>query len=84
MCCLSSLTVRSRLGTLLYTPPAPEAQNFAELKLHPLPRAISSQLYSVVRIAVPAASLTVKGPGIRRKCVWGSEVYTDDSDPLAG
>lgn len=68
-------------GTLLYSPPERDG---SEIKLHPLPRAISTQLYSIVRIAVPAELLTVRSPGIRRKCVWGSEIYTDDSDPLAG
>ncbi|KAI9034356.1 hypothetical protein DFJ74DRAFT_640183 [Hyaloraphidium curvatum] len=71
-------------GTLLYVPPAPDLSNAGDLRLNTIPRFISSQLYSVVRVAVPAEFLTVRGPAVRKKCIWGTEIYTDDSDPLAG
>ncbi|KAI8138789.1 histone deacetylation protein Rxt3-domain-containing protein [Fennellomyces sp. T-0311] len=39
-----------------------------------------SQLNSLVEVVIPARYLTYDNPQIKRKAVWGTDIYTDDSD----
>ncbi|KAJ8656767.1 hypothetical protein O0I10_007615 [Lichtheimia ornata] len=59
-----------RLGSWLYSP---------ELLL-PID---SSQLNGLVEILVPARYLSYNNPKVQKRAVWGTDIYTDDSDVVS-
>ncbi|KAI9489162.1 histone deacetylation protein Rxt3-domain-containing protein [Zychaea mexicana] len=63
---LQGLTER-RLGSYLYSPGM----------LLPINE---SQLNGLVEVVIPARYLTYENPQVKRKAVWGTDIYTDDSD----
>ncbi|KAJ3198634.1 hypothetical protein HDU67_003482, partial [Dinochytrium kinnereticum] len=52
-----------------------------DAKLFLLPFFNSSHLYSTIEVRIPAEHLTfADNIGVRNQAVWGTDVYTDDSD----
>ncbi|KAI9310921.1 histone deacetylation protein Rxt3-domain-containing protein [Dichotomocladium elegans] len=59
-----------RLGTYLYRPG----------KLFPVNAA---QLNGCIDVLIPAVYLTYHNPEVKRRALWGTDIYTDDSDVVA-
>ncbi|KAJ3177765.1 hypothetical protein HDU87_004287 [Geranomyces variabilis] len=75
------------LGTIVYTGPRvrrPGSTRVEDIELFLLPRFTSEQHYSTIDVRVPAYLLSFKSNvATRRSAVWGTDVYTDDSDVVA-
>ncbi|KAI9216033.1 hypothetical protein BC828DRAFT_26016 [Blastocladiella britannica] len=76
------------LGTWLYHPPPPvlpaDSQMFATTSpatcfLPPLDALVNSTL----QVVVPARDLTAANPAVHLAALWGTDIYTDDSDIVA-
>ena len=39
-----------------------------------------SQLNGLIQVVIPARYLTYENPQIKQKAIWGTDIYTDDSD----
>ncbi|KAJ3154313.1 hypothetical protein HDU89_008381 [Geranomyces variabilis] len=75
------------LGTILYGGPRvrrPGSTRVEDIELFLLPRFTSEHHYATIDVRVPAYLLSFKNNvATRRSAVWGTDVYTDDSDVVA-
>ncbi|KAJ3340074.1 hypothetical protein HDU93_007416 [Gonapodya sp. JEL0774] len=70
-------------GSLPYQPPTyprPSLPTTVSVRLRPLPLFASADLYGIVEIRVPLEEISVTNLAVRKRAVWGTGVYTDDSD----
>lgn len=57
----------------------------ADLQLFLLPPFQPKQHFALIQVRVPAEFLTYRGNiAVRKSAVWGTDIYTDDSDVVAG
>lgn len=47
-----------------------------------LPR-LEGKLNCHLDVAIPSIYLSQRNPNVQRRCIWGAELYTDDSDAVA-
>ncbi|KAJ3269105.1 hypothetical protein HK104_005182, partial [Borealophlyctis nickersoniae] len=73
------------LGHVVYTGARmPHSNRVADTELFLLPAFTIEHHYSTIEVRIPAEQLTMKGNlGVKRNAVWGTDVYTDDSDVVA-
>ncbi|KXS10871.1 Rxt3-domain-containing protein [Gonapodya prolifera JEL478] len=74
------------LGSLRYHSPRyprPALPTTSSVSLHPLPPFTGVDLYGVLEVRVPALECSVENLGVKKRAVWGTGVYTDDSDVVA-
>ncbi|RKP04083.1 hypothetical protein CXG81DRAFT_23340 [Caulochytrium protostelioides] len=63
---------------------APEAVASAEdLHLNLLPPFTAKDHYSTIEVRIPSEFLTWRSLAIKHKAVWGTDIYSDDSDMVA-
>ncbi|KAI8913495.1 histone deacetylation protein Rxt3-domain-containing protein [Gorgonomyces haynaldii] len=77
----------SFLGHVVYTGAksrSPHSIRAADLQLFLLPQFNSKHHYSTIEVRIPAEFLTYRGNiAVRKSAVWGTDIYTDDSDVVA-
>ncbi|KAJ3162753.1 hypothetical protein HDU86_003726 [Geranomyces michiganensis] len=75
------------LGAIIYNGPKvrrPGSTRVEDIELNLLPRFNSEHHYGTIDVRVPAYLLSFKSNvAARRSAVWGTDVYTDDSDVVA-
>ncbi|KAI8918381.1 hypothetical protein DFJ77DRAFT_455346 [Powellomyces hirtus] len=75
------------LGHIVYSGPRvrrPGSTRVEDIELSLLPRFTSEHHYATIDVRVPAYLLTFKSNvATRKSAVWGTDVYTDDSDIVA-
>ncbi|ORY44707.1 Rxt3-domain-containing protein [Rhizoclosmatium globosum] len=72
------------LGSVVYTPPTPNPLSPSLPTLSLLPKFNTSHLNGLLDVYVPAHNLSfLNNPGVQSRAVWGTHIYTDDSDIVA-
>ena len=75
------------LGHVIYTgarTKTPHSNRAADLQLFLLPAFTAKHHYCTIEVRIPAEFLTYRGNvGVRKSAIWGTDVYTDDSDVVA-
>jgi hypothetical protein len=82
------LTIYNHTGQVIYRGAKMREMALSDpsnLDLFLLPVFNTSHLYSTLEVRIPAEHLTFKDNlAVRCASVWGTDVYTDDSDVVAG
>ncbi|KAJ3107645.1 hypothetical protein HDU97_003639 [Phlyctochytrium planicorne] len=75
------------LGHVMYTgvhPKDKSSEKAADSKLYLLPSFNTSHVYSTIDVRIPAEFLSFhRNLGVKHQALWGTEIYTDDSDVVA-
>ena len=88
--CLNDLTDKNlqNKGQVIYRGASMREISLSDpsnLDLFLLPAFNTSHLYSTIEVRIPAEHLTFRDNlAVRCTSVWGTDVYTDDSDVVAG
>ncbi len=74
------------LGHVTYMGPkcrVPHSNRASDLQLFLLPEFTLRDHFKTIQVRVPAEFLTHANAAVRLNAVWGTDVYTDDSDVVA-
>ncbi|KAH6590300.1 hypothetical protein BASA61_005339 [Batrachochytrium salamandrivorans] len=75
------------LGHVIYTGARsrnPHSNRAADLQLYLLPQFTIKHYYATIEVRIPSEYLTYRGNiAVRKSAVWGTDIYTDDSDIVA-
>ncbi|KAI8831966.1 histone deacetylation protein Rxt3-domain-containing protein [Chytriomyces cf. hyalinus JEL632] len=83
----SAASQKDFLGSVVYRLPTrsdPGSSDLASLNLFLLPQFDSSHLYATIDVRISAEHLSfMRNPAVQCRAVWGTDIYTDDSDVVA-
>ncbi|KAI8608995.1 hypothetical protein BC830DRAFT_1152805 [Chytriomyces sp. MP71] len=75
------------LGRVIYRAPSRTISGStdpASLRLFLLPEFNTNHLYATIDVLIPAEFLSyTRNPGVQCRALWGTDIYTDDSDVVA-
>lgn len=62
----------------------PHSNRASDLQLFLLPPFCAKHHYATIEVRIPSEFLTYRGNvAVRKSALWGTDVYTDDSDVVA-
>lgn len=79
----SNIIIKKKTGSVLYTGPRvldPTSMSEDAIQLFVLPTFTTADHFCKFQVRIPAEFLTHANPAVMRDCVWGTDIYTDDSD----